>query len=148
MEVLSGFEIEGNKNPAHILKDSGHDLVKCLIKSSPRYAYTEFPLKAKFQGNWEVNATEYESYRELKDYGMRWWHLLMITDRLNKKKDTLKFPNSQFKAHAENQRLPWLCQKNLSLATEVCREPNIKCMVWSWSFLHEKELKPHPQLVS
>ena len=31
MEVLSGFEIEGNRNPAHILKDSGHDLGKCLI---------------------------------------------------------------------------------------------------------------------
>lgn len=60
---------------------------------------------------------------------MRWWHLLMIIDRLNKKKDMLKFPNSQFKAHAENQRLPWLCRKNLLLATEVCREPNIKCMV-------------------
>lgn len=53
----------------------------------------------------------------------------MIIDRLNKKKDMLKFPNSQFKAHAENQRLPWLCRKNLLLATEVCREPNIKCMV-------------------
>lgn len=45
MEVLSGFEIEGNKNPAHILKDSGHDLVKCLIKSSTRYTYIEFPLR-------------------------------------------------------------------------------------------------------
>jgi len=44
-EVLSGFEIEGNKNPAHILKDSGHDLVKCLIKSSTRYTYIEFPLR-------------------------------------------------------------------------------------------------------
>lgn len=48
MKVSSGLvEAEGNENPAGVVKDSCHDLVKQLIRSSSVCIY---PLKAKLQG--------------------------------------------------------------------------------------------------